>query len=261
MAGTPTKTNNLNTETPMLQQHTLDQLRGLRLDGMVAALTDTATQRTAEALPFDQRLALLVQRELDWRDGKRVARLLKAARLKVSSACIEDVDWRASRGLDRHLVTALAGGDWIRHARNVLITGATGCGKTWLGCALAQQAARQGFSVFYTRATRLLQELQVAHGDGSFSRRLAQLARLDLLMLDDLAIAPIGVQERQDLLELLDDRVGSRATLITSQLPTGAWHQWLAEPTIADAIMDRLLHGSHTIALKGESMRKSKPQA
>jgi len=259
---TPNSTpNSPNTDIPMLQQHTLDQLRGLRLDGMVAALTDAATQRTAEALPFDQRLALLVQRELDWRDGKRVARLLKAARLKVSSACIEDVDWRASRGLDRHLVTALAGGDWIRHARNVLITGATGCGKTWLGCALAQQAARQGFSVLYTRATRLLQELQVAHGDGSFSRRLAQLARLDLLMLDDLAIAPIGAQERQDLLELLDDRVGSRSTLITSQLPTGAWHQWLAEPTIADAIMDRLLHGSHTIALKGESMRKSKPQA
>jgi DNA replication protein DnaC len=166
-----------NTETPMLQQHTLDQLRSLRLDGMIAALADTATLLAAEALPFDQRLAMLVQRELDWRDGKRVARLLKAARLKVGSACVEDIDWRASRGLDRHLVTALAGGDWIRHGRNVLVTGATGSGKTWLGCALAQQAARQGFSVLYTRATRLLQELLVAHGDGSFSRRLAQLAR------------------------------------------------------------------------------------
>jgi DNA replication protein DnaC len=249
------------TDIPMLQQHTLDQLRSLRLDGMIAALSDAPTQHAAEALPFDQRLALLVQRELDWRDGKRVARLLKAARLKVSSACIEDIDWRAGRGLDRHLITALAGGDWIRNGRNVLITGATGCGKTWLGCALAQQAARQGFSVLYTRATRLLQELQVAHGDGSFSRRLAQLARLDVLVLDDLAIAPIGAQERQDLLELLDDRVGSCSTLITSQMPTGAWHQWLAEPTIADAIMDRLLHRSHTIALKGESLRRAKPQA
>ncbi len=248
-------------ELPMLQQHTLDQLRGLRLDGMVAALADTATQHAAEALPFEQRLALLVQRELDWRDAKRVARLLKAAKLKVSSACVEDIDWRAGRGLDRHLITALAAGDWIRHGRNVLITGATGCGKTWLGCALAQQAARQGFSVLYTRATRLLQELHVAHGDGSFGRRLAQLARLDVLVLDDLAIAPIAAQERQDLLELLDDRVGSRSTLITSQLPSSAWHQWLNEPTIADAIMDRLLHGSHTIALKGESLRRAKPQA
>jgi DNA replication protein DnaC len=221
MGPQPTDNDNPNidptTITPMLQQHTLDQLRGLRLDGMVAALTDTATQRAAEVLPFDQRLALLVQRELDWRDGRRVARLLKAARLKVSSACIEDVDWRAGRGLDRHLVTALAGGDWIRHGRNVLITGATGCGKTWLGCALAQQAVRLGFSVLYTRATRLLQELQVAHGDGSLGRRLAQLARLDVLVLDDLAIAPIGAQERQDLLELLDDRVGSRSTLIKGE--------------------------------------------
>jgi DNA replication protein DnaC len=246
---------------PMLHQHTLDQLRGLRLDGMIAALGDSATQATTEILPFEQRLALLVQREVDWRDAKRVARLLKTAKLKVSSACIEDIDWRAGRGLDRHLVTALAEGDWIRHGRNVLITGATGCGKTWLGCALAQQAARQGFSVLYTRATRLLQELQVAHGDGSFSKRLAALARLDVLVLDDLAIAPIAAQERQDLLELLDDRMGSRSTLITSQLPSSAWHQWLAEPTIADAIMDRLMHGAHTIALKGDSLRRARVQA
>jgi DNA replication protein DnaC len=244
----------------MLHQHTLDQLRGLRLDGMIAALNDSATQAAAEGLPFEQRLAMLVQRELDWRDGKRVARLLKSAKLKVSSACVEDIDWRASRALDRHLITALAQGDWIRHGRNLILTGATGCGKTWLACALAQQAARQGFSVLYTRATRLLQELQVAHGDGSFTRRLAQLARLDVLVLDDLAIAPITALERQDLLELLDDRVGSRSTLITSQLPTDAMHQWLAEPTIADAIMDRLLHGAHIIELKGESLRRDPPQ-
>ena len=239
----------------MLEQQTLDQLRNLRLDGMIAALLDEAHRSLVEPLTFEQRLAMLVQREIDWRDNKRVARLLKNARLKVSAACVEDIDWRGSRGLDRALITALAGGDWIRDGRNLLITGATGCGKTWLACALAQQAARQGFTVLYTRATRLLQELHIAHGDGSFGRRLAQLARLDLLVLDDLAIAPIAAHERQDLLELLDDRTGSRSTLITIQLPSRAWHQWLGEPTLADAIMDRLLHSAHTIALKGESMR------
>lgn len=240
----------------MLNEHTLDQLRGLRLHGMVHALADQATTAAAAALAFDERLALLVQREIDWRDGKRLTRLLKAAKLKVASACIEDIDWRGSRGLDRALITALAGGDWLRHGYNVLITGATGVGKTWLCCALAQQAARSGFTVLYMRAPRLLEELRVAHGDGSFGRRLAQLARIDLLAIDDFAIAPITAAERNDLLELLDDRVGTRATLITSQLPVAAWHEWLDDPTLADAILDRIVHGAHKIALKGESMRR-----
>ena len=240
----------------MLNEHTLDQLRGLRLDGMVHALADQATSASAGELAFDDRLAMLVQREIDWRDGKRLTRLLKAARLKLASACLEDIDWRASRGLDRNLVTALAGGDWLRHGHNVLITGATGVGKTWLACALAQQAARSGFTVLYVRAPRLLEELRVAHGDGSFGRRLAQLARIDLLAIDDLAIAPVTAPERNDLLELLDDRVGTRATLITSQLPVTSWHEWLNDPTLADAILDRIVHTAHKITLKGESMRK-----
>lgn len=240
----------------MLNEHTLNQLRGLRLDGMVHALADQATSSAAAALPFEDRLGLLVQREIDWRDGKRLTRLLKAAKLKVSGACVEDIDWRGSRGLDRNLLTALAGGDWLRHGHNVLITGATGVGKTWLACALAQQAARLGFSVLYLRAPRLLEELRVAHGDGSFARRLAQLARIDLLAIDDFAIAPISAADRNDLLELLDDRVGARATLITSQLPVSAWHEWLGDPTLADAILDRIVHSAHKIALKGESMRR-----
>ncbi|MBT2325243.1 ATP-binding protein [Variovorax paradoxus] len=161
-----------------------------------------------------------------------------------------------SRGLDRSLVTALAGCDWLRHGRCVLITGATGVGKTWLACALAQQAARSGFTVLYMRAPRLLEELRVAHGDGSFGRRLAQLARIDLLAIDDFAIAPVTAAERNDLRELLDDRVGTRATLITSQLPVSAWHEWLNDPTLADAILDRIVHAAHKIALKGESMRR-----
>ena len=240
----------------MLNEHTLDQLRGLRLDGMVHAIADQATSSAAAEMAFDERLAMLVQREVDWRDGKRLTRLLKAARLKVSSACLEDIDWRGSRGLDRNLITALAGGDWLRHGHNVLVTGATGVGKTWLACALAQQAARSGFTVLYVRAPRLLEELRVAHGDGSFARRLMQLARIDLLAIDDFAIAPVSAAERNDLLELLDDRVGTRATLITSQLPVTAWHEWLNDPTLADAILDRIVHSAHKIALTGESMRK-----
>jgi len=245
----------------LLTEHTLDQLRGLRLDGMVHAIADQATSAAASELGFDERLAMLVQREIDWRDNKRLGRLLKAAKLKVGSACIEDIDWRGSRGLDRGLITQLAGGDWLRHGHNVLITGATGVGKTWLACALAQQAARSGFAVLYVRAPRLLEELRVAHGDGSFARRLAQLARIDLLAIDDFAIAPVTAAERNDLLELLDDRVGTRATLLTSQLPVAAWHDWLADPTLADAILDRIVHSSHKIALKGESMRKKQANA
>lgn len=240
----------------MLNEHTLDQLRSLRLDGMVRAIEEQTTSMAAAELGFDERLTLLVQREVAWRDDRRVARLLKAAKLKVSSACIEDVDWRTSRGLDRALVASLAGGDWLRNARNLLICGATGCGKTWLACALAHQAARSGFSVLYVRAPRLFNELQVAHGDGSFARRLAALAKLDLIVIDDFAISPMTAAERTDLLELLDDRIGTRSTLITSQLPVKAWHTYLNDPTLADAILDRVVHSSHKIDLKvGKSLR------
>ena len=243
----------------MLSEHTLGQLRDLRLDGMIHAIEEQARNATAVALSFDERLSLIVQREITWRDDRRLQRLLKAAKLKVSEACVEDIDWRASRSLDRAVVAALAGGDWLRHGQNLLITGATGCGKTWLACALAHQAARSGFSVLYTRAARLFDELQVAHGDGSFARRLSQLAKLDLLVLDDFAISPIDAGQRNDLLELLDDRVGSRSTLITSQLPVKAWHTYLDDPTLADAILDRVVHSSHKIELKGRSLRENNP--
>jgi len=244
----------------MLHEHTLTQLRSLRLDGMVRAIEEQAISTAASALGFDERLTLLVHSEIAWRDDRRVQRLLKAAKLKLSTACVEDINWRASRALDRSLVAALAGGDWLRNAQNLLITGMTGCGKTWLACALAHQAARSGFSVLYTRASRLFDELHVAHGDGSFARRLVQLAKLDLLVIDDFAISPIGAAERNDLLEVLDDRVGTRSTLITSQLPVKAWHTYLDDPTLADAILDRIVHSSHKIALKGKSLRDPEEQ-
>ncbi len=241
-----------------MNEHTLTQLRDLRLDGMVRAIEEQVANTAASTLGFDERFCLLVQAEAAWRDGRRVQRLLKAAKLKVSTACIEDINWRASRALDRQLVSALAGGHWIRNAQNLLMTGATGCGKTWLACALAHQAARSGFSVLYVRAGRLFDELHVAHGDGSFARRLAQLAKLDVLVIDDFAISPMGASERNDLLEVLDDRVGTKSTLITSQLPVKAWHAYLDDPTLADAILDRVVHSSHRIDLKGATLRDPK---
>lgn len=245
----------------MLNEHTLSQMRSLRLDGMIHALETQARTTAASALGFEERLSLLVQREMAWRNDKRVARLLRNAKLKVSNACIEDINWRASRGLDRSLVTALAAGDWLRHGQNLLLTGATGCGKTWLACALAHQAVRSGLAVQYVRAGRLFDELQVAHGDGSFGKRLMTLAKLDLLVIDDFAISPMDASQRNDLLEVLDDRVGTRSTLITSQLPVKAWHTYLDDPTLADAILDRVVHSSHKIALKGRSLRDTASSA
>jgi DNA replication protein DnaC len=240
----------------MLTEHTVTRLRALRLDGMARAFEEQLVQPMATGLAFEERFGLLVDREIAWRDTRRLERLLKQAKLKYPDACIENVDTRSPRGLDSRQVTNLAGADWIRAGHGVLITGATGLGKTWLACALGQSACRQGFSVFYARFSRLLEELRIAHGDGTFGRRLQQLARTDLLILDDWGIAPIGQPERTDLLELLDDRTTGKATMITSQLPVDNWYGYLNDPTLADAILDRIIHGSHRITLKGESLRK-----
>jgi DNA replication protein DnaC len=241
-------------------QHTITRLRALRLEGMARAFEEQLLQPAAQSLSFEERFGLLVDRETSWRDSKRIARLLKVAKLKVSSASIEDIDYRPNRGLDKRLVSTLASCDWIRHAQNLILVGATGTGKTWLCCAFGQAACRQGFSTVYLRASRLLEELRIAHGDGSFARKLSALARTDLIVIDDWAQVSLTHNDRANLLEVLDDRVNTRSTLITSQLPVDTWHEYLADPTLADAILDRLVHHSHRIALKGESMRKREPK-
>lgn len=240
----------------MMTQHTITQLKALKLDGMARAFEEQLLTTSSASLPFEERIGLLVDREISWRDSKRLDRLLKAAKLKFPQACIENIDYRPGRALDKRLIATLVGGDWIRNAQNLIFTGATGVGKSWLACAFGNQAARQGFSVFYVRASRLFEELRIAHGDGSFGRRLIQIARTDVLILDDWGLSALDQSARTDLLEVIDDRVGTRSTIITSQLPVDHWHGYLNDPTLADAILDRLIHQAHKLALKGESLRK-----
>jgi len=240
----------------MLMEHTLQTLNALRLPGMAAAFEEQRTSAAAVSLSFDERFAMLVDREQTWRENRRIARLLREAKLKSTQACMEDVRYSAGRKLDKAQIAQFANCQWIRAHQNLVITGATGCGKTWLACALGNAACRQGLSVAYVRTPRLFEELRIAHGDGSFGKRLVALAKTDLLILDDWAIAPLSQPERNDLLEVLDDRVGTRSTVITSQLPVEHWHAYLNDPTLADAILDRVLHAAHKLSLAGESMRK-----
>lgn len=240
----------------MLNHHTVSQLKALKLDGMAHAFTEQFTQRAADSLSFEERFGLLVDRECAHRDSRRIGRLLKLARLKVSSACVEDIDYRTGRGLDKRQIASFASCDWIRAAQSILMTGPTGVGKTWLACALGQQACRSGFSVLYVRVPRLFEELRIAHGDGSFTRKLQTIAKTDLLILDDWGLHPLSQNERADLLEIIDDRVATRSTLITSQLPVEHWHAYLNDPTLADAILDRIVHQSHKLKMKGDSLRK-----
>lgn len=240
----------------MLTHPTLDQLRVLKLDGMAHALEEQRSLPACQDLAFEDRLGLLVDRERSWRDGRRLARLLRSAKLKHVEACLEDVSYSGGRGIDKRLIASLSGGDWIRQGQSILLTGPTGVGKTWLACALGQQACRQGFPVLYQRVPRLTETLRIAHADGSFGRLLTQLARVDVLILDDWGMTPLDQAARHDLLEVIDDRSTSKSTLITSQLPIDHWHAWLNDPTVADAILDRLVHRSHRINLKGESLRR-----
>lgn len=244
----------------MLTNPTIETLKSLKLHGLLEALEEQQQTPAVQALSFEERIALLVDRERLWRENQRRTRLLRGARLKVAAASVEDIDYKAARGLDKRQIATLATGEWIRRGQNLLITGATGSGKTWIGCALAQQACRQGSSVLYWRVPRLIEELRIAHGDGSYIKFLKTLSKAALIVLDDWGLTALSAQDRADMLEILDDRVNTGSTLIASQLPVDAWHAYLGEPTLADAILDRLVHHSHRIELKvpGESMRKSR---
>ena len=241
----------------MLIQQTVERLHELRLTGMAQALQEQFAMSDLDSLAFEDRLALLLEREMTFRDDRRLTRLLQIAKLNLP-ASVEDLDFRSPRGLDRSLVLSLASGQWIREHDNVLISGATGTGKSYLACAFGHSACRHGLSTRYFRFSRLLAELALARADGSYPKLLDRLAKTQLLLLDDFGLAPLSDPERRDLLEVLDDRYGKRATLITSQLPFDHWHDVLGDATFADAILDRLVHNAHRLTLKGASMRKKK---
>lgn len=241
----------------MINQQTLQSLRALKLSGMADAFARQLEHPQTQQLSFEERFALLVDSEQTHRQNRRLQRLLNSARFK-QKACVEEIDYQARRGLNRSQVLSLINCDWIRVRQNLHITGPTGTGKSWLACAFGQAACRQGLSVRYERTGRLLDELRIARADGSYKKTLRLLARLDLLILDDFGLKPLSQNERHDLLEVIEDRHEVHSTIITSQLPISAWHSYLGEPTVADALLDRLLANAHRLELKGDSLRKTR---
>jgi len=243
----------------MLSAPTMDKLYALNLGGMARALTEQREQPTAYGgLGFEDRLGMLVDREATDRENRRLERYLRAAKLRLA-ASVEDVDFRAPRGLDRGSFLELAASRWVDSHQQVLIVGPTGLGKTYLACALATAAVRTGHSALYLRTPRALTELASARLDGRLPKLLAAWARVDVLVLDDFGLQPLTDAGAADLLEVIEDRAGRRSTIVTSQLPIAHWHEGLGEPTVADAILDRLLHGAHRLELRGESLRRSEP--
>jgi len=239
----------------MLHQHTIAQLRELKLPGMAHALQRQIEQPGSSELSFEERLALMVQQEWDHRHERRYTRLLQQARLKYPQASIEDFDTRAGRGIERSQFTSLALSDWATTGSTLVLTGATGCGKTWLACAMAQYACRLGHSTRYLRIPRLAEEIHTLRAAGTYTRWLLQLAKTDVVVLDDWGLVGLDAITREALMEMIDDRSGSRTTIVTSQLPVDHWHAWIGDAAMADAMLDRLLQQSHRITLKGESLR------
>ena len=239
----------------MLNQQTIEKLTALRLNGMADSFTLQLQQPKVNNLSFEDRFAMIVDAQWDWKENNRMKRYLRDAKLKLP-ACVEDIDYKTHRGIDQSVMMRLIAGDWIKSFQNIIITGPTGVGKTFLACALANRACRNGFHSLYLRSPSFYYQMSLSKADGSYRKIMNKLSKTNVLIIDDFGIAPLTDIERRDLFEVVDERHGHGSTIITSQLPIDNWHDIIGDPTIADGILDRLIHNAHKINLKGGSMRK-----
>lgn len=239
----------------MLNQPTIEKLQAMKLHGMADGFRQQLETADMSQFSFEERFAMLVDQQWLWKENRALARRLSVAKFKQRGV-IEDIDYQHPRGLERKLIRSLASSEWVRQKQNILLIGPTGIGKSWLGCALAHKACRDGFAALHKRSSELFRDLAVAHADGSLGRLLLKLSRVDVLLVDDFAMAPLKDSERRDFLEICDDRYQRRSMILTSQLPIAHWHEQIGDATIADSILDRIVHNAHRIELKGQSIRK-----